>query len=317
MAVYSIPTPMKKTIYAVIYLFLITSAQAADTDNSAYQNKYCGQTLVNKHGPLFRVEKKGRSAILLGTLDRLTVDAAELAEKIYLPLLKKSDILVTESGLPDYTEPVLVTLEKQLLPKISSLIDEEMIQEIARAIGDPTFATNDVFTALDTLTKFVNTRMSARQQKFNQSLKFVLIKNAELSRMPTTRVETIESIQEFKSIPPNELTAYIRKLHEMAIKSDDPNVDSQALANSWYFGDIDQFEKLSHQKINEGLSTNGLTSLFGSNHMRSTRFANKIDLFFDETHTNKYFIALGAEHLGGEHGLLRILEARGYRVNCQ
>ena len=82
------------------------------------------------------------------------------------------------------------------------------------------------------------------------------------------------------------------------------------LADAWKKGDADTMDWIVHRSFdNNPISINLYKRFFTD---RNVAMADKINELLQEG--RKYFFVIGAGHLGGEMGIIKLLEAKGFRI---
>jgi len=96
-----------KKIYALILFACIANALATPFAHAhapvIVNSAYCDNLIAQSHSPLYTITKNKRSATLLGTAAHNAAVLNDLIQEKYAALLATSDVLVTESGVPDYS----------------------------------------------------------------------------------------------------------------------------------------------------------------------------------------------------------------------
>lgn len=82
------------------------------------------------------------------------------------------------------------------------------------------------------------------------------------------------------------------------------------IIDAWKNGDVEAMDIIVRQSFDAGATSSKLYQVLFSD--RNTAMTNKIDELLDDGRT--YFIVIGAGHLGGEQGVLKQLEAKGYTL---
>lgn len=81
-------------------------------------------------------------------------------------------------------------------------------------------------------------------------------------------------------------------------------------ADAWKKGDVEAMDMLTRQSYDTGQTSEALFKTFYED--RNERMANRLqDLASDE---KSYFVVVGAGYLGGDQGLLKLLQDKGFKV---
>jgi uncharacterized protein YbaP (TraB family) len=83
------------------------------------------------------------------------------------------------------------------------------------------------------------------------------------------------------------------------------------IADAWKKGDADAIDLITRQSFEAGpVATKLFKTLFTD---RNIAMANKIDELLADGRT--YFVVVGAAHLAGEQGILKLLETKSYKIS--
>jgi uncharacterized protein YbaP (TraB family) len=146
----------------------------------------------------------------------------------------------------------------------------------------------------------------------------VLMQRAEKMGKPLMRLETDEWVGQIARISQSDWLLYTD--HALAYLREAPLQDTQDnayrhVAEAWKRGDVDAIESQAVDD-EERMIGNGPLLWNRLLNQRTRLMENKIERFLADPHGNRYFIAVGAGHLGGPMGLLAQLKERGYSVAC-
>lgn len=98
-------------------------------------------------------------------------------------------------------------------------------------------------------------------------------------------------------------------LHTLSELNKGPEFD-QSILNAWKIGDAEEMDLIVRQSFDSGQLSTKLFKLFIVD--RSERMANRLADLANDGRT--YFVVVGSAHLGGEKGILKLLEQKGFKI---
>jgi uncharacterized protein YbaP (TraB family) len=138
------------------------------------------------------------------------------------------------------------------------------------------------------------------------SYEFSLLMTAAGRKMPIIGLETVS--EQMRMLDAKPLAEQARELYEMSLDPQKWIQQLRDLSSAYRLRDSDKLYRLSAEQMKEQKTFS--KQLLDD---RNTRWIPKLD---SALKAKPAFIAVGAAHLGGEKGLVKLLRARGYQVTA-
>ena len=319
----------------LIFLLLVFSSAKAglykctDANNRVfYQDKACQELTAAKlstqlsqlgeksDNRYFLWKANGTKGVvyLLGSLHFGTPDMYPLPERI-TDTFAAADALVVEANIQNQStgEAAQKLIDKGIYADGSTLEDHlkpatwQKLIGIAKNLGvsEETLRPQKPWLAALTLTG-----QALKQAGFSEDLGVdqAFIKEAG-SKKPILEMESVdEQIRLFDEFSPQEQEQMLLgSLQELARG---PEIFTN-IAMAWKKGDADTIDLITRQSFDAGpVAEKIFKTLFTD---RNIAMVNKFDELLADGRT--YFVVIGAGHLAGEQGILKLLEAKGYKIS--
>lgn len=251
---------------------------------------------------------------LLGSLHFGTPDMYPLPERI-TDTFAAADALVVEANVqnPDTGEAAQKLIGKGIYADGSTLEDHlkpaswQKLVGIAKTlgVGEETLRPQKPWLAALTLTA-----QALKQNGFSADLGVdqAFIKEAG-NKKPILQMESIDDqIRLFDAFSTQEQEQML--LVSLQELTRGPEIFTN-IANAWKKGDADAIDLITRQSFDgNSVGAKLFQTLFTD---RNIAMANKIDDLLGDGKT--YFVVIGAGHLAGEQGILKLLEVKGYKIS--
>jgi len=261
-------------------------------------------------GLLFRVEAPGRPpSFVYGTLhsndSRVTAVPAVVTQALAASRYLAPEILVAQSGAPEFLEAAQFDDQRRL----GDYFDAETVASIRTALGDAA-PPPEVFVRLKPWAVLL---MLAQPQApaGGATLDEVLVEAARRQRAHVIGLELPqEQVASLDAIPTVSQVAIVRWL--LAHREQLP-AEHEAAVRAWLARDLAGLATLTGAP---GRADPDVAQHFAqlTRHLvenRSVLMAHRLYLPLRE---GRVFVAVGALHLYGRHGLLELIRAQGYRI---
>jgi uncharacterized protein YbaP (TraB family) len=262
------------------------------------------------HGLLFRVEAPGKpSSYIFGTLHsndpRVTAVPAVVAEALAASRYLAPEVLVAQGELPEFFEAAQFDDARRL----SDYFDAETLARIRVALGVGAPAP-DVFIRLKPWAVLLMLAQP-QAQAGGSTLDEVLVETARRQRLHVIGLELPqEQVASLDAIPTASQVAIVRWL--LAHREQLP-AEHEAAIKAWLARDLAGLATLTQapSRADPDVARHfaQLTRHLVEN--RSVLMAHRLYLPLRE---GRVFVAVGALHLYGRHGLLELIRAQGYRI---
>jgi uncharacterized protein YbaP (TraB family) len=251
---------------------------------------------------------------LLGSLHFGTPDMYPLPERI-TDTFGAADALLVEANIQNQGvgEAAQKLFEKGLYADGSTLEDHlkaatwQKLIGLAKKLGvnEETLSAQKPWLASLTLTT-----QALKQAGFSEDFGVdrAFLKEAG-SRKPILEMESVdEQVKLFDEFSPQEQEQMLLgSLQELARG---PEIFT-TIVDAWKKGDAEAIDLITRQSFDTGPVAATLFKAFFTD--RNIAMTNKIDELLADGRT--YFVVIGAGHLAGEQGILKLLEAKGYKIS--
>ena len=261
-------------------------------------------------GLLFRVDAPGKpSSWVFGTIHSSDPRVTSLPPPVRAALTASRRLapesLLSRDDLPDFVAAAQFDDARRL----SDYLDVDERTRLRDALRGSPF-TDDAFDRLKPWAAWV---MLDRQRPASGApiLDELLIIEARVRRMAVVGLELAdEQVAAFDTIPVASQVAMVRWALANAHRHD---ADREAQLEAWLARDLGQLNALAHAPatIDRTLAPHlrEVTKHLGDN--RNIQMAHRL---FLPLRDGRVFVAVGAMHLYGRHGLLALIRAQGYRI---
>ena len=261
---------------------------------------------------LWKIQSDSNTAYILGSIHFMKQDSYPLDKRIE-DAFEESDVLAVEADVNDVTKINLQKLlETAFYPENEPLEDHvsdqtyKLVKDAAEDSGIPLLLLNRQKPWFIALTL---TSMELLKQGLDPSYGIDLHFLTKASgKKKIAELESLDSqIDLLSGFTDTEQEAFL--LHTVdELKTSRKNVDT--LIQAWETGDLQLMESLTTESL---LSNSGMSSLYEKLiYKRNRKMVSKIQDFLGTSDT--YFIVVGAGHLVGAEGIIRLLEKNGYRL---
>lgn len=266
----------------------------------------CGFTGKTTSSLLWKVEGKGiKPAYLFGTIHLLPQADFELKDTVKAAFtLCEKLVLELDMDDPGMFGEMMANMSMKGDSTLNDLLSQEDYDKLAKHLFDKvkipleTVSTHKPFTVATYLTAdFIEGTPASFENEFVQ---LALQQQKEILGLETVT----EQLSIFDSIP---YVDQAESLMEMVSDGDEMKVLFREIVDTYKTEDIDQLERVLRGQMDSGLEYQLLVE--DRNHRWVGRIAEKA-----AQHT--CFFAVGAGHLGGEHGMVKLLREAGYTVTA-
>ena len=261
---------------------------------------------------LWKIEKDDvQPSYLFGTIHMIEKDEYFFTSEMEAAL-KTAKELVLEIDLEDAMDmgSQIALLQKALMTGDTTLkdlvsdADYNLVKAHFEEMGIPFFLFEKVKPMF--LTIFASDDMfsgGALNMDEVKSYELELIEKAKSQNMPVDGLETVEyQMSIFDSIP-------YRAQAEMLVNSISSDSDEEGVMDTLiYYYKLQDLTKLD-ELLNSDPTTNEYRNVLLDN-----RNANWIPIISEKVKIQPTFFAVGAGHLGGEHGVINLLRNRGFKL---
>lgn len=256
---------------------------------------------------LWKIDGPGvkKGCYLFGTMHLIEKDYF-IFPKSLQQIVKKTGVLIMElNGTPKQA-----TVKSSLQLQAGSFFDfftPEQNDSIVRwAVSNLHMDSTNFKTFIAPMKPFVMAQLMAQIQfkKSVESYEMTFENLAKNEGIPIVGLETAEEQLKFiDQLPKSTQVAMVMETIRLGDKS---HAKLEELEQTYQSQNIDALHQLMQEE--KGFVANEQTTLVDN---RNANWIPKIETYI---HKNKTFIAVGAGHLGGEKGIIRLLQAKGYRV---
>jgi hypothetical protein len=256
---------------------------------------------------LWKIDGPGvkKGCYLFGTMHLIEKDYFVFPKSLQ-QIVKKTDVLIMElNGIPKQA-----TIKSALQLQTGSFFDyftaEQNDSIIRWAVSNLHMDSTNFKTFIAPMKPFVMAQLMAQMQfkKSVESYEMTFENLAKNENIPIVGLETAE--EQLKFIDQLPKAIQVSMVMETIRLGDNSHAKLIEFEQTYQSQNIDAIHLLMQDET--GFVANEQTTLVDN---RNANWIPKIETYM---HKNKTFIAVGAGHLGGEKGLIRLLQAKGYRV---
>lgn len=256
---------------------------------------------------LWKIDGPGvqKGCFLFGTMHLIEKDYFVFPKSLQ-QIVKKTGVLIMElNGTPKQA-----TVKSSLQLQVGSFFDfftkEQSDSIVSWAKANLHMDSSNFCTFIQPMKPFVMAQLMAQIQfkKSVESYEMTFENLAKNEEIPIVGLETVEEQLKFiDQLPKATQVAMVMETIRLGDKSHAKLVE---LEHTYQSQNIDSLHQLMQDET--GIVANEQTTLVDN---RNANWIPKIEKFIQKDRT---FIAVGAGHLGGEKGIIRLLQAKGYRV---
>ena len=258
---------------------------------------YIEKTPPKNAGLLWRVEKLGRTSWLYGTMHLMHIDYAKPGPQIMMGI-RSSDVLVVEINFYEPQQPVensqnqKFELSKEQLARLQSAFQKECIKD---------------HSAQPALNLLIISQANRQGLFDGYGPDARLMQIAKRMNKPIVQLETVE--QQIKALTPRSQLEFSEQVNSGLKSFESGALFSYlgGLAKAWQRNDLQTFVQNS-----ELMNEQDPAFARRLNDERNILMAGKIDGLHIEG--KRVFVAVGAFHMTGKHGIPKLLEEKGYTV---
>lgn len=254
---------------------------------------------------LWKVEKEGKKpSYIFGTIHVLPQADFELDKKVKTAI-EASDELVLEM---DMTDPNLQTkMFSNMNMQGGMTLDKLLSEDEYKQLGEKLQSIQGVppIAMVNGMKPFMLATLMIREYVGSQpaSFEMTLMSMAAAREMPVSGLETIESqMAIFDSIPYEDQA---KDLMDMVEKSEDMKALFAEMVGQYKDEEVNDLFNSTEEYMNSEEEMKFLL------YERNVKWAEKLDVMLGD---KTYFIGVGAAHLGGEQGLINLLQDQGYQL---
>ena len=256
---------------------------------------------------LWKIDGPGvkKGCFLFGTMHLIEKDYFVFPKSLQ-QIVKKTGVLIMElNGTPKQA-----TVKSSLQLQVGSFFDfftKEQSDSIVRwAAANLHMDSSNFCTFIQPMKPFVMAQLMAQIQfkKSVESYEMTFENLAKNEGIPIVGLETVE--EQLKFIDQLPIATQVSMVMETIRLGDKSHAKLIELEQTYQSQNIDALHQLMQDET--GIVATEQTTLVDN---RNANWIPKIEKFIQKDRT---FIAVGAGHLGGEKGIIRLLQAKGYRV---
>ena len=256
---------------------------------------------------LWKIDGPGvkKGCFLFGTMHLIEKDYFVFPKSLQ-QIVKKTGVLIMElNGTPKQA-----TVKSSLQLQVGSFFDfftKEQSDSIVRwAAANLHMDSSNFCTFIQPMKPFVMAQLMAQIQfkKSVESYEMTFENLAKNEEIPIVGLETVE--EQLKFIDQLPKATQVSMVMETIRLGDKSHAKLIELEQTYQSQNIDALHQLMQDET--GIVANEQTTLVDN---RNANWIPKIEKFIQKDRT---LIAVGAGHLGGEKGIIRLLQAKGYRV---
>jgi uncharacterized protein YbaP (TraB family) len=272
--------------------------------------------VATKHPLLWRIEGKVPQ-YLYGTIHIADERVAELPEEV-LDAIDASDVVLTEIPMDAPTQAK--GLRAMMLPpdqKLADLLPAEVHAKLVAYLESKGIKAQVVERLRPWAAGIFVTTAEARRRGATKALDQLVLAEAEGGDKKVGALETVtEQLSAMESFSDAEHAKMLNAALDALVEAERSGIDPLKVMWDLYLaGDVDRLvarlEELSGLEEGDPLRAKfEKVLLHDRNALMVDRLLDKIEAAPDR----KHFVAVGAAHFQGEHGILALLEKRGRRV---
>ncbi len=291
-------------IAATLYFGFISIAQSQTSSNCPpepmpleQQRAYIEQAPAKNAGFLWRIEKDGRTSWLYGTMHQMHIDFAKPGMQVMFGM-RSSDVLAPEINIYDPQTPVSTN-------HTNFMVSQLQLERLKKLYSSDclTGEANKLF-----LFPLLTSQAQRQHLSWGYSPDARLMQIAKRSNKPIVQLETLEL--QFKALNPRSQSEFDAQLEAGlgSIESGEYQRNLLQMAKAWQTNDLEYFSKVEAQ-----ISASAPEFIVRLNDERNLGMAQKIDAMHMEG--KRVFVAVGALHMTGKHGLPKLMREKGYAVH--
>jgi uncharacterized protein len=258
---------------------------------------YIEKTPAINAGLLWRVEKSGRTSWLYGTLHLMHIDYAKPGTQIMMGM-RASDVLAVEINFHEPQQPVensrnqKFEMSKEQLARLQSAYQKECIKE---------------YPAQPALNLLMISQANRQGLFEGYGPDARLMQIAKRMNKPIVQLESLE--QQIKAFTPRSQIEFSEQVNSSLKSFENGALFSYlgGLAIAWQRNDLQAF--IQKTELMDAQDSDFARRI---NYERNILMAGKIDDLHIEG--KRVFVAVGAFHMTGKHGIPKLLEEKGYTV---
>jgi len=269
---------------------------------------------------MWEVENEDVKMYLLGSIHLMPEDTYPLDEKIEA-CFEEAHVLAVEADPSqiDQTAVQSLIMSKGMYPQGETLkanIDSVQYQKVTEVFTTYGLPMQQVDTFKPWFASFNIAVLEIRKTKLNPEFG---IDNHFLKKAKDREIEIIELESGMGQL--EMLTSFPEEAQEEFLEYSLSNYENvqeifDTMLKAWKDGDAELMNKATKQKMLDFCKTmpgleNYYQKMFPE---RDNRIVEKLDIILKSKEKKTYFVVVGAGHLIGEDGLLRLLKARGYKA---
>jgi len=265
-------------------------------------------------GLIWKIEKGGRSGWLVGSLHLLTADAYPLPPSLDTAFAA-ADVLVEEANPEELKTPAaaMQLVSKAMYPPgttLQSQVSKETFDRIAKRAAKIGLPIDRLQAFKPWMVALTLVGLELQKGGFDPGLgldQHFLNRAPGFGKKVRTLETALEQIDFLESLSPQLQEGLVAATLEGA----DTELDQvQRIATAWKAGETGPIERLLLTDMKTGGAAVYETLLVG----RNKRWVPQIE---DCLSQSKCFVVVGAAHLVGPDGLVRMFQAKGYTVTQQ
>ncbi|MCD4792119.1 MAG: TraB/GumN family protein [Bacteroidales bacterium] len=300
---------MKRSIVGVLTLcILMFNILHTVAQNNSKPNKVC----------LWELENSQNKVYLLGSLHLLPEDVYPLDERISNSF-KASDILVVEADITKNPEEVQKLIAQEAFFKdgnnLKKVLSEEMYSSLSsefKGLGVDIEKLNNFKPWFVTM-NLGALRSSKIDVKPGAGIDVHFLNSANERDMKILELESVALQLELHSS--QSINSQIDNLQYL-LEESNQNEQYLKMLEAWKIGNENELNNLSRIEMKEaGKKFTGVKEQYEKMFIeRDEAMLDKITSYLNDDTGKTYFIIVGIFHLVGEDGLIKMLEAKGYKT---
>ena len=300
---------MKRSIVGVLTLcVLIFNVQYTAAQNNSKQDKVC----------LWELENLQNKVYLLGSMHLLPEEVYPLDERISNSF-KASDILVVEADITKNPEEIQKLIAQEAFFKDGNSLKKVLPEDVYTSLSTEFKGLGVDIEKLSNFKPWFVTmnlgalRASKIDVKPGAGIDVHFLKSANEREMKILELESVGlQLEIFSS---QSLNNQIDNL-QLLLEESNQNEQYQKMLEAWKKGNADELNNVSRIEMKEaGKKFAGVKEQYDKLFTeRDKAMLEKITSYLNDDTGKTYFIIVGIFHLVGEDGLIKMLEAKGYKT---
>ncbi|RJE88677.1 polysaccharide biosynthesis protein GumN [Paenibacillus sp. 1011MAR3C5] len=303
------PKIQNKATY--VPLRFIVEATGYEIDWNDTERTISIDTIQESRGFMWKVEKDGNAVYMLGSIHVANEAMYPLRDEIMDAFMEADHLALeidftSEGDMEDFISSINTYKDGTTLQNHISEETHQYVRELLTELGYESYSLDQykpwfASLVLDELGR------DESEYKAELGIDEYFMNLAEESKLPIIGLESSESQL-------NMLNNFSDRIQEEMLygsiasfyMEEEPVKD---LSDMWINGDLDMLAEMAvqTQKADEEYYKAMLQD-------RNVLMAEKIDAFLRDGKSETYFVVVGALHMAGEHGLVTLLEQKGYTV---